>query len=86
MISSSKSGIAPGQAAATAASAAAASTAAATGSAPGSLGNHGSRRNHAGYLDGAVFRRSCGFLVEDVESSQTDVSDFFFAEGDLLIG
>jgi hypothetical protein len=37
-------------------------------------------------LDVAFLRRSRVLLVEDVEGGEADVSDFFFAERDLLIG
>lgn len=40
----------------------------------------------SGELNVAVLCRSGTFLVEDVERRQADVSDFFFAERDLLIG
>ena len=40
----------------------------------------------SGELDVAFRPRSRALLVEDVEGGEADVSDFFFAERDLLIG
>jgi hypothetical protein len=40
----------------------------------------------AGDLDVAILCRSRALLVEDIERGEAHVSDFFFAERDLVIG